>query len=73
MGEFNSDIDLDAEVAAGLDTEMHMEADDIDEKPVLEEPFSALDLDGDNDSGPDPEDYAPGLPELQGADDQRHE
>jgi len=48
LEEFNSDIDLDAEVAAGLDTEMHMEADDIDEQPVLEEPFN---LDGDNDSG----------------------
>jgi len=35
---------------AGLDTEMHAEADSIDEQPVFDKPFSALDLDGDNDS-----------------------
>jgi len=83
--EFDSDIDLDAEVVAGADTEMHVDADDIDEQPVLEE---ALDLDGDNDSGhgQSDSDYAPRLPtmtawkwkgsncvKLQRADDQCHE
>ena len=55
---FNSDMDLDAEVAAGLDTGLYAEADD--EELALEEPFSALDLE-DNGSGrsqSDSEDHA---------------
>ena len=48
---FGSDIDLDAEVAAGLDTELYPETNDMDEQLALGEQFSALDLDDDNDSG----------------------
>ena len=48
---FDSDIDLDAEVAAGLDPALYPETDDIDEQLALGEQFSALDLEDDNDSG----------------------
>ena len=48
---FDSDLDLDAEVAAGLDTALYPETDDIDEQLALGEQFSALDLEDDNDSG----------------------
>jgi hypothetical protein len=48
---FDSDIDLDAEVAAGIGAEEYPETDDIDEQLALGEQFSALDLEDDNDSG----------------------
>ena len=48
---FDSDINVDAEVAFGLDAEVYPETDDIDEQLALGEQFSALDLDDDNDSG----------------------
>ena len=47
---FDSAIDLDAEVAAGLDTEMYGEENDIDEQVALGEQFRRLDPDGDYDS-----------------------
>jgi len=48
---FDWDIDLDTDVAAGLDAEVYPETDDIDEQWTLGEQLSALDLDDDNDSG----------------------
>ena len=48
---FDSDIDLDAELAAALDADVYPETDDIDEQLALGEQFSALDLEDDNDSG----------------------
>ena len=47
----DSELDLDAEVAFGLDADVYPEPDDIDEQLALGEQFSALDLDDDNDSG----------------------
>ena len=47
---FNVAIDLDAEVAAGLDTEMYAEVNDIDEQVALGEQFNTLDSEDDNDS-----------------------
>ena len=48
---FDSDIDLDAELAAAIDADAYAEVDDIDEQLALGEQFSALDLEDDNDSG----------------------
>jgi ankyrin repeat protein len=50
---FESDIDFDAEVAAGLDTDVlqDQEEDDIDVQLALGEQFGELDLDDDSDSG----------------------
>jgi ankyrin repeat protein len=48
---FESDIDVDAEVDPGLDTEAHQEGDDIDVQLALGEQFDKLDLEGDSDSG----------------------
>ena len=48
---FDSDIDLDAELAYAIDTNAYAETDDIDEQLALGEQFSALDLEDDNDSG----------------------
>ena len=48
---FDSDIDLDAELAAAIDADAYPEADDFDEQLALGEQFSALDLEDDNDSG----------------------
>jgi hypothetical protein len=47
---FSSAIDLDAEVAAGLDTEMWVEENDIDEQMALGEQFNNLDSSDDDDS-----------------------
>lgn len=56
---FDPGLDHDAEVAAGLVTELYPETDDIDEQLALgEQQFSELDLDDDNDSGSDSEDDA---------------
>jgi len=65
--EFDSGIDVDAEVAAGLG--VCPEADDIDEQPELGEQFSALDLDDDNDSGRGQSDSKDGASEDEGPDD----
>jgi len=54
---FSSVIDQDAEVAAGLDTEMYPEENDIDEQMALGEQFNALDSSDDNDSGHSPSDF----------------
>ena len=54
---FGSAIDLDAEVAAGLDTEMWPEENDIDEQMALGEQFNTLDSSDDNDSGHSQSDF----------------
>ena len=54
---FGSAIDLDAEVAAGLDTEMDLEENDIDEQMALGEQFNTLDSSDDNDSGHSESDF----------------
>ena len=55
---FDSDIDPDAELAAGLDVEVHPEADDVDERLRSGEESSALELEddkhGQSDSEGDP-------------------
>jgi len=48
---FSSTIDLDAEVAAGLDTEMWPAENDIDEQMALGEQFNNLDSNDDTESG----------------------
>jgi hypothetical protein len=48
---FGSDIDLDAEVAIGLDAEVDPEAYGIDDEMASGEELSAFDLEDDNDSG----------------------
>ena len=54
---FGSAIDLDAEVAAGLDTEMWPEENDIDEQMALGEQLNTLDSSDDNDSGHSQSDF----------------
>jgi hypothetical protein len=48
---FDSDVDLDAELAAGLGAEEYPETDDIDEQLALGAECSAFGLEDDNDSG----------------------
>ena len=48
---FDSDIDSDVDLAAGLDADVHPEADDIDEQLRLGEHSRSPDLEDDNDSG----------------------
>jgi hypothetical protein len=66
-----SDLDLDAEVALGLDAEVYPEeeGDDIDEQLALGEQFSALDLDDDNDSGHGQSDSEDDASDAEDADD----
>ena len=45
---FDSDIDLDAELAAGLDADVYPEADGVNEQLALGEPISTLDSSGDS-------------------------
>jgi hypothetical protein len=54
---FGSAIDLDAKVAAGLDTETRLEENDIDEQVVLEEQLSSFDSSDDTDSGHSQSDF----------------
>jgi hypothetical protein len=65
---FGSAIDIDAELAAGLDTEMYLGENDIDEQMALGEQFNTLDSSDDDDSGLGESDSDEDDPESTAAD-----